>query len=232
MKKVFLSFLVIIVADCMMQGVLPGKGISGLINGMNIKIDYTLLLADFLLYSIICFCIYGNAESYLQGYGNYQILRLGKRDILFWKIVLNGFLGSIFFCIFKTFIYICLLFLKHNKIIDVSKKEIMLYVLIDLLVVFFSIIYQMIVEIRMNSIVGLLIALGYYIVSIVLGAWFLENEEYSIIFFLIPNYHMKYRTELFGNHFFNINMIYVILGILIMAETLILWKVIIKKEIF
>lgn len=232
MKKLLLYIPMILISAVFMQGPLPQKGLLGLINGVNIKNNMLLFSSDFLFISLVIFNSFGKSERFLYGYGKYQLLRYKKRKIIFKKVITTSFLSICIFVFARIIIYAFLLLIRNEKIIDFTIKNIVNYIVLSILSLFFISILQILIELKFSSFTGLITAFSYYVISTILGGYFLEKEQYYPLALLFTNFTMKIRTDLIIQNFVGLYILYLIL-IFAISVCILICKTIIKhKDIF
>ena len=198
----------------------------------NIRNSNMLVASDFLFISLVVFNLFGNCEKYLYGYGKYELLRYKKRTLILGKIILKSFLSVCVFCLTRIIIYAFLLFIRNEKIIDFTVADISNYIFTSILSLFFISILQILVELKFSSFAGVITAFSYYIVSTILGGYFIEKEQYFPLLFLTTNFSMKNRTDLISADFVDLYILYLILAFAIIVCIFLCRKIIKQKDIF
>lgn len=232
LKKMLLYIPIIFLSALFMQNSLPNRGLLGLIEGVNIRNSNMLVASDFLFISLVVFNLFGNCEKYLYGYGKYELLRYKKRTLILGKIILKSFLSVCVFCLTRIIIYAFLLFIRNEKIIDFTVADISNYIFTSILSLFFISILQILVELKFSSFAGVITAFLYYIVSTILGGYFIEKEQYFPLLFLTTNFSMKNRTDLISADFVDLYILYLILAFAIIVCIFLCRKIIKQKDIF
>lgn len=97
---------------------------------------------------------------------------------------------------------------------------------------FFISILQILVELKFSSFAGVITAFSYYIVSTILGGYFIEKEQYFPLLFLTTNFSMKNRTDLISADFVDLYILYLILAFAIIVCIFLCRKIIKQKDIF
>ena len=232
LKKMLLYIPIIFLSALFMQNSLPSRGLLGLIEGVNIRNSNMLVASDFLFISLVVFNLFGNCEKYLYGYGKYELLRYKKRTLILGKIILKSFLSVCVFCLTRIIIYAFLLFIRNEKIIDFTVADISNYIFTSIFSLFFISILQILVELKFSSFAGVITAFSYYIVSTILGGYFIEKEQYFPLLFLTTNFSMKNRTDLISADFVDLYILYLILAFAIIVCIFLCRKIIKQKDIF
>ena len=232
LKKMLLYIPIIFLSALFMLNSLPSRGLLGLIEGVNIRNSNMLVASDFLFISLVVFNLFGNCEKYLYGYGKYELLRYKKRTLILGKIILKSFLSVCVFCLTRIIIYAFLLFIRNEKIIDFTVADISNYIFTSILSLFFISILQILVELKFSSFAGVITAFLYYIVSTILGGYFIEKEQYFPLLFLTTNFSMKNRTDLISADFVDLYILYLILAFAIIVCIFLCRKIIKQKDIF
>ena len=230
LKKMLLYIPIIFLSALFMQNSLPSRGLLGLIEGVNIRNSNMLVASDFLFISLVVFNLFGNCEKYL--YGKYELLRYKKRTLILGKIILKSFLSVCVFCLTRIIIYAFLLFIRNEKIIDFTVADISNYIFTSILSLFFISILQILVELKFSSFAGVITAFSYYIVSTILGGYFIEKEQYFPLLFLTTNFSMINRTDLISADFVDLYILYLILAFAIIVCIFLCRKIIKQKDIF
>lgn len=105
----------------------------------------------------------------------------------------------------------------QRKIIDFTVADISNYIFTSILSLFFISILQILVELKFSSFAGVITAFLYYIVSTILGGYFIEKEQYFPLLFLTTNFSMKNRTDLISADFVDLYILYLILAFAIIV---------------
>ncbi|MCC8192118.1 MAG: DUF2705 family protein [Ruminococcus sp.] len=227
MMKKILYIAIILFSAFMYQNALPQIGVKGLINGITANNSVRLLAADFLYISAVLFSKYGVAQKYICGFGKYKITRFTKRQTLLRSLIAKALGSSIAFTVIRFLVYSILLLWKVQRIFDVKPLSIINWIVLSIMITLFICLLQMLVEIRFSSTSSLLVCFTYYILSVILDGYLIENKK-SVFAWLLPiNFNMKYRSAF-------IPPLYLYLSLLILNFTVImlLTKVIKEKDIF
>lgn len=214
------------------QNSLPGIGLVGLINGVNIKNNILLVSSDFLFIALVIFNLFGKCEKYLYGYGKYQLLRYKKRGAILQKILVKAYLEVCGFCLSRIIIYEFLLLIRKEKTVDFTLINLINYLTLSILTLFFISVIQIFIELKFSSFAGLITVFSYYVISTMLGGFFLEKEKYFPIIFLTTNFTMKLRTDLLSENFAEVYILYLILTLYIVTVTFACKKTMNHKDIF
>ena len=159
-------------------------------------------------------------------------MRYKKRTLILGKIILKSFLSVCVFCLTRIIIYAFLLFIRNEKIIDFTVADISNYIFTSILSLFFISILQILVELKFSSFAGVITAFSYYIVSTILGGYFIEKEQYFPLLFLTTNFSMKNRTDLISADFVDLYILYLILAFAIIVCIFLCRKIIKQKDTF
>ena len=129
--------------------------------------------------------------------------------------------------------YLCFFIIyPQRKIIDFTVADISNYIFTSILSLFFISILQILVELKFSSFAGVITAFSYYIVSTILGGYFIEKEQYFPLLFLTTNFSMKNRTDLISADFVDLYILYLILAFAIIVCIFLCRKIIKQKDIF
>lgn len=231
MKKLLLYIPMIFISSIFIQNALS-QGLLGLIYGINIKNNILLLSSDFLFVSLVIFNLFGKSEKFLYGYGKYLILRYQKRSVVLKKIITTLFVSICIFVLARIIIYAFLLFFCNKKLFDITAKNIINYIALSILSLLFISLLQTIIELKISSFAGLITAFSYYIISIIMGGYFLDKKQYLPIMFLFSNFNMKNRTDLITQNFTKLYTLYLILCFANIICVFICKRIIKCKDIF
>lgn len=232
MKKLILYAAVLILSTYIMQSVLPGQGIKGLINGVNTKNNMTIMASDFFFMALVSFFQFGKTEKYLCGYGKYQLLRYKSRTSLLIGITIKAFIVTLGMCVVRIIIYVSVLMIKGEKVFDTSSMDILYFFVVCLSVVFILSLVQIYFELQISAVSGVVIVLAYYIASVVLGGVLLENKKTMPVWFLLANYPMKYRGSFINRNYSNIALMIVVLILMSIIMLCLCKRAINRKDIF
>lgn len=232
MKKHFIYTFLMLISAIIMHNVLPERGLSGLICGVNIKNNISLMSSEVLFYSLVIFNNFGQWEKYLNGFGKYCLLRYKKREIIFIKLIVKTAIKIFLLNFLRVVVYFLVLLIDNENILDCLIQDLIHYFTISLLVLLLLSIIQMIIELKLSSFSGLIVTFSYIIISTILGGYFIENQIYLPIIFLTTNFSMKSRTDIICDDFIGFSYIYSFLILYILASIFICNKIIKHRDIF
>lgn len=232
LSKGALLIFVVVISNLLVIDVLPNQGMLGLVNGVTSNNNPILCLADFMIVSSIMFYNFGKTESFLYGYGKYQLLRHKKRKALITIILSKTFLTSLFASLLRATIYYLMIALKgYNSYI--SKGVLTNFIVLYAITLFLLSCLQVLVEITKSSLAGIICVLSYYVISVFAGGELISQNLCIPTFIMIPNFYMKTRTDtIIESTNTNYFLIYVLLISYAVVAIFMCRKAVLKKDIF
>lgn len=232
MKKTLGLIIILFLSSYIMQSALPAKGLSGLVGGVDIKNNITLLSSDFSFAAMIILQNFGRTEGFLFGIGKYQLIRYKSRNALLLKIIINAFAITGFLCFLRIVIYALILTLKGRCVFDLPCRDIMLYLLFGVCSFFIISLMQISLELSTGSFAGVVICMSYYIITVVISGVLLENGKTFITTLLITNYPMRFRTKIMYDAGIHIYSMLLTIAAVVFLLAALCKKSINRKDIF
>jgi hypothetical protein len=193
-----------------------GKDIASLYDGVlfnSSPIEYALL---FFLFSTYCLFVYHEFETYIYQSGMYIVTREQSRSKMTLRLCKKLLFYILQFEGLKLICYILVMLIMNKVLVLKSPMETLKMMLLQCLVYYIILLFQVLLEIVLSSNTALFIILSLYSVSIGISDMifsFFANSKSFLNFIILPNISMKLRLDAmdYSNYLY-----YVLLGYLLL----------------